>query len=131
MNIRIKKRIFDKLYEDLKHAEIIDCEGSILFIDREKKYWYLEYQQERGLLWWRYDFFTNFFLLFSMEQSQYEKVIAEWVEEVLNCKVDTTRLIWNVSRYKMEEVLNCKVDTTDLSTGTGAIAVEEVLNCNK
>jgi len=36
MNIRIKKRIFDKLYEDLKYAESIDCMGSRGFVDREK-----------------------------------------------------------------------------------------------
>ena len=85
MNIRIKKRIFDKLYEDLKHAEIIDCMGSIWVVDRDKEYWYLEYEKN-GTLWWRYDFFTNFFLLFSMEKSQYRRVIADWVESVLNCK---------------------------------------------
>ena len=89
MNIRIKRRIFDKLYEDLKHAEIIDCSDSIWVVDREKKYWYLEYEKD-GTLWWRDDFFTNFFLLFSMERSQYEQVIVDWVEEVLNCKVDAT-----------------------------------------
>jgi hypothetical protein len=92
MNTRLKKRIFDKLYEDLKHAEIIDCGSSIWVVDRDKEYWYLEYQQERGLLWWRYQFFDNFFLLFSMEQDEYERVIADWVEEVLNCKVDETYL---------------------------------------
>jgi hypothetical protein len=89
MNIRLKKRIFDKLYEDLKYAEIIDCMGSIWFVDREKKYWYIEYRKN-GTLWFRHDFFNNFFLLFSMERSQYEQVIADWMEEVLNFKVDAT-----------------------------------------
>jgi len=46
MNIRIKKRIFDKLYEDLKHAEIIDCGSSIWVVDRDKEYWYLEYKNQ-------------------------------------------------------------------------------------
>jgi hypothetical protein len=89
MNIRLKKRVFDKLYNDLKHAEIIDCGDSIWVVDREKEYCYLKYEKS-GDLWWRYKFFNNFFLLFSMERSQYERVIAEWVEEVLNCKVGTT-----------------------------------------
>jgi len=89
MNIRIKKRIFDKLYNDLKGAEIIDCGDSIFFVDRDKEYCYLKYEKS-GHLWWRYQFFDNFFLLFSMERSQYEQVISEWVEEVLNCKVGIT-----------------------------------------
>jgi len=89
MNIILKKRIFDKLYNDLKGAEIIDCMGSIWVVDRDKEYCYLEYEKS-GDLYCEYRFFDNFFLLFSMERSQYEQVIAEWVEEVLNCKVDTT-----------------------------------------
>ena len=95
MNIIIKKRIFDKLYNDLKDVEIIDCGDSIWFVDREKKYWYLEYEKS-GYLMWRQQFFYNFFLLFSMERSQYEQVIAEWVEEVLNCKVDTTSICFSI-----------------------------------
>ena len=88
MHPRLKKIIFNKLYEDLKNAEIIHFEDSIWFIDREKKFWYLEYEKD-GILWWKYDFFTNFFMLFSMERSEFEGVIADWVEEVLNCKVKT------------------------------------------
>jgi hypothetical protein len=107
MNIRIKKRIFDKLYEDLKHAEIIDCMGSIWVVDRDKEYWFLEYEKS-GDLWWRYLFFDNFFMLFSMQQHEYEQVIAEWVEEVLNCKVGTTVGYKRPGGYKVEEVLNCK-----------------------
>jgi len=89
MNIRLKKRIFDRLYEVLKDAEIIDCKDSIWFVDRDKEYWYLEYEKS-GHLWLRRDFFINFFFLFSMEESKYERVVPEWVEEVLNCKVDST-----------------------------------------
>jgi len=101
MNIRLKKRIFDKLYEDLKHAEIIDCGDSIWIVDRDKEYWFLEYEKS-GDLWWRYQFFDNFFLLFSMERSKYERVISEWVEEVLNCKVYATLLMkdWQENWWK-------------------------------
>jgi hypothetical protein len=91
MNIRLKKRVFDRLYEVLKDVEIIHCKdsGSIWFVDRERKYWYLEYEKS-GSLYWRGVFFDNFFLLFSMQQHEYERVIADWVEEVLNCKVYAT-----------------------------------------
>ena len=105
MHPRLKKIIFDKLYEDLKNAEIIHFQNSIWFIDREKKYWYLEYKKS-GHLWWRYDFFTNFFRLFSLEQSEFERVIAEWVEEVLNSRVNTTNLEKFIFMELVEEVLN-------------------------
>ena len=88
MNIKLKEIIFNKLYEDLKHVEIIPYYNDIWFIDRENKYWYLRYQKS-GDLWWRWEFFNSFFKLFSAERDEYEWVIAEWVEEVLNCKVET------------------------------------------
>jgi len=136
MHPRLKKIIFNKLYEDLKHVEIIHFEDSIWFIDREKEYWYLEYKKN-GLLWWRYQFFNTFFLLFSMQQHKYDRVIAEWVEEVLNFKVNiTTNMLhpqkFNVEEvlnFKVEDVLNLKVDITKEWFGEYKRAVEEALNC--
>jgi hypothetical protein len=91
MNERLKRIIFKKLDQDLGHAEIIvDDDKSIWFIDRTNKYWYLELKKT-GHLWWRYQFFEDFFPLFGMEREEYEPVIAEWVEEVLNRKVVSTR----------------------------------------
>ncbi len=108
METRIKKIIFSKLYEDLSQVEIIPCDNSLWFIDRENKCWFFEYNLLWGSLWWRLDFFRNFFNLFSMKIDEYEPYICEWVEEVLNCKVYQTRR--RTSRCKrVEEVLNCKV----------------------
>jgi len=127
MHPRLKKIIFNKLYEDLKHVEIIPYKDSIWFIDREKKYWYLQYEK-LGYLRWRFDFFTNFFRLFSMDKSEYERVIADWVEEVLNSKVDTTFRSIIFSNFTVEEVLNSKVDTTKYLSWVTNNKVEEILN---
>ena len=127
MHPRLKKIIFDKLYEDLKNVEIIPYKDSIWFIDREKKYWYLEYEKS-GHLWWRYQFFTIFFLLFSLEQSEYERVIADWVEEVLNSRVNTTLPPHYCKQLLVEEVLNSRVNTTVGMVGIPTLKVEEVLN---
>ena len=87
MNERLKRIIFKKLDQDLGQAEIIvDDNKSIWFIDRANKYWYLELRSS-GTLWWRYSFFRDFFPLFGLERIEYEPVIAEWVEEVLNKKL--------------------------------------------
>jgi hypothetical protein len=125
---RIKEVIFKKLYKDLSKTEIIPHQNGIWFIDREKKYWYLEYKKN-GDLWWRYNFFENFFLVFSLERSEYEPLICEWVEEVLNCRVITPSSQCFTDLYRVEEVLNYKV-TTLKCNGCGAeIRVEDVLNC--
>jgi hypothetical protein len=127
MHPRLKKIIFDKLYEDLKNVEIIPYKESIWFIDREKKYWYIEYRKN-GTLWFRHDFFPRFFFLFSMERSEYELVIADWMKEVLNLNVDATITIKGTGFVRVGEVLNFKVDATGEAVSSRVDQVEEVLN---
>ena len=127
MNETLKKIIFNKLYEDLAHVEIIPHEKSIWFIDREKKYWYLEFKNH-GILYFRYQFFMDFFYLFSMERDEFQPIIIEWVEEVLNSKVNTTRYQYAGLHAAVEEVLNYKVNTTICPVGALTDKVEEVLN---
>ena len=128
MNQRLKKIIFKKLYEDLKNVEIIPYKESIWFIDRENEYWYFEYEKD-GTLWWRWLFFNNYFEIFSLENTEYELIMSDWVEEVLNCKVYTTDIRLLPTHDAVEEVLNCKVYTTVDGGHLDAGAVEEVLNC--
>ncbi len=129
MKDKLKKVIFDKLYMNLNNAEIIEFNGSIWFIDREEKYWYLEYKKS-GKLWWRYQFFNNFFHLFSMESNEYEPIIIEWVEEVLNNKATTSGSVLQFRTPKVEEVLNNKVTTSQYNGAIDVHWVEEVLNSN-
>lgn len=127
MNQRLKDFIFEKLNEDLSKVEIIPYKDSIWFIDREKRYWYFEYEKS-GTLWWRWDFFPRFFYLFSMERNEFEPLLLEWVEEVLNCKVET--LLWQKfnPRVKVEEALNCKVDSCKSSVIPLPVLAEQALN---
>ncbi len=125
---RLKQVIFKKLYMDLKGVEIIPYSNSIYFIDREKKYWYFEYEKN-GELWWRYGFFSKFFRLFSLESNDYSIIMGEWVEEVLNCRVSSTGELVRQSDLTVEEVLNCRVSSTKMVTFRNWHRVEEVLNC--
>ncbi len=101
---KLKKVIFKKLYEDLSHVEIIPYQNSIWFIDRKNEYWYFEYEKS-GTLWWRYYFFEGFFNLFSLELDDYQPIISEWVEEVLNYKVETPSGT-SANRIKVTSLVN-------------------------
>ena len=125
---RLKQIIFKRLYEELGNCEIIPYKSSIWFINRENKYWYFELE-EGGTLWWRYHFFIPFFDMFSMSPDDFKSVLSSWVEEVLNCKVVTTKALTVQFLGQVEEVLNCKVVTTSRSLQYSYIWVEEVLNC--
>jgi len=124
---RLKDIIFKKLYKELSKVEIIPYQDSVYFIGRDNKYWYFEYEK-KGMLWWRYDFFHNFFVLFSLESHECEKVMGEWVEEVLNCKVNATFESRVIFDNKVEEVLNCKVNTTSSSMAQPPKLVDDILN---
>ena len=124
----LKQVIFKKLYMDLKGVEIIPYNNSIYFIDREKKYWYFEYEKN-GELWWRYGFFSKFFRLFSLESNDYSIIMGEWVEEVLNCRVSSTQAAPPSRAKLVEEVLNCRVSLKNGLGTDGKEIVEEVLNC--
>jgi hypothetical protein len=127
INDRLKRIIFKKLVKDLSHAEIILYDNSIWFIDRNKKYWYLEFKRT-GFLWWRYDFFERFFPAFSLDRIDYEPLIAEWVEDVLNHKVTTTSNQIIIIGEMVEDVLKHKVNTTRNGPGAATDRIEEVLN---
>jgi hypothetical protein len=130
MKDRLKKVIFDKLYMNLGKAELIEYNNHIWLIDREKKYWYFEYEKS-GMLWWRFQFFEDFFILFSMEKKEYEPFIVSWVEDVLNCKVSS--MVPESSSYSntVEDVLNCKVSSTDSSFDRETFTIDEVLRISE
>ncbi len=124
---KIKQYIFKRLYKELGNAEIIPYNNSIWFIDRNERYWYFELENN-GNLYWRYNYFTNFFSWFSLEPNQFEPIISEWVEEVLNHKVSTTGNQGHDSGFWVEDVLNHKVSTTVPYLTIDNVQVEKVLN---
>ena len=124
---RLKQLIFKHLYKVLGNCEIIPYNNSIWFINRDNKYWYFELDKS-GTLWWRYDFFNSFFLIFSVGSDDFCPVLSSWVEEVLNHKVSTTQRSWGKLGVLVEEVLNHKVSTTDSVVFYNNLVVVEVLN---
>jgi ribosomal protein L35AE/L33A len=128
MNPRLKNIIKNKLSEDFSSVSIINYNGSIWFIDAKSKYWYLELYKKTKTLWWRLDFFEDFFLLFSMEQREFVPIIIEWVEEVLNGKVVSTHHTERGYTAEVEKALDGKVVSTDFSDCPDLAQVEEALD---
>ena len=130
MNPRLKKIIFSKLNDDLSKVEIILSENqSIWFIDRANKYWYFELEKS-GKLWWRYEFFTNFFPLFCLEVNEFQPLLSEWVEGILNRGVNTTDSLDSFVYVPVEGILNRGVSATG-DLGMERIAtVEKIFDSN-
>ena len=75
MDDRLKQIIFKQLYRELGDCEMIPYKDSIWFIDREKEYWYFEFDKS-GTLWWRYHFFTSYFKIFSMSSDDFTPILS-------------------------------------------------------
>jgi hypothetical protein len=128
MNPGLKKIVFKKLNQDLSKVEIIVAENkSIWFIDRANKYWYFELEKS-GKLWWRYEFFTDFFPLFCLEVNEFQPLLSEWVEGVLNCEVSATGDLGMKKIATVEGVLNLWVSSTQTMSWESLIPVEDILN---
>jgi len=111
---KFKQGFIKDIEKELNKCEIIynpNTKG-IWFINREEKYWYLEYKVETNYLWWRYDFFKSYMTLFSMSSEVFQELISEWVENKLNGEVDTTDNCRESLFYNVEDTLNCKVLST-------------------
>ena len=128
MHPGLKKIVFRKLNQDLSKVEIILSENqSIWFIDRANKYWYFELEKS-GKLWWRYEFFTKFFPLFCLEIDEFQPLLSEWVEGILNRGVSSTSNPGANAYDQVEGILNSGVSATG-DLGMERIAtVESILN---
>ena len=128
MNPGLKKIVFKKLNQDLSKVEIIVSENkSIWFIDRANKYWYFELEKS-GKLWWRYEFFTDFFPLFCLEVNEFQPLLSEWVEGILNRGVSATGDLGMKRIATVEGVLNLWVSSTQTMSWESLIPVEDILN---
>jgi hypothetical protein len=127
MNPRLKQIIKNKLSEDLSSVSIIDYSGSIWFIDAKSKYWYLELYKKTKTLWWRLDFFEDFFTLFGMEQREFVPIIIEWVQEVLNGKVVSTGFASVEMSSLVEGALDGKILSTVGNLPPSQVMVEKIL----
>ena len=125
-----KEGFIKQIEKELNKCEIIynpNTKG-IWFINREEKYWYLEYKIETNYLWWRYEFFNMLKTLFSMPDEVFNDVISEWVEDTLNCKVLSTKYLSLDKTHSVEDTLNCKVLTTNETFQARPNWVEDTLN---
>jgi hypothetical protein len=128
MNPRLKKIIFSKLNDDLSKVEIIVSENkSIWFIDRANKYWYFELEKS-GKLWWRYEFFTDFFPLFCLGVNEFQPLLSEWVEGILNCGVSATGDLGMERIATVEKIFDSNVNMTTQSGHRLHSTVEGILN---
>jgi hypothetical protein len=104
VNPKLAKIAMGKLYDDIKDAEVIPYRSSVWIIDRKNKYWYIEYR-DGGAMYWRRDFFQDFFNIFSMKDKDFEPLLVTMMEDILNNYKDILKNIEKPEYTSVEDDL--------------------------
>lgn len=84
---KLEKLIFDKLVDDLSEVVYHPHGQDIWFINFDTKEWYFQYTNT-GQLWYNQIFFKNYFNLFSLSNSDYQKILKLWFETSIDLPVN-------------------------------------------
>ena len=92
MKFLITESQFDKVifkYLDNQDFIIIDTNGSIYFVNSESD----EYAQIRfykdGRCYVSYDLYNEISMFFSLQDSDFDKVIVKWIENIIKMEVES------------------------------------------
>ena len=117
-------------YHDTPEKRFEHSEGSIWLINPETKKWAVELKKNGTLLFYQ-DSYRVFQKYFNMEQSDFERFITIWVEDVLNRGVSLTQSRGHTRWSQMEDVLNRGVSLTVMSYLGSIKSVKDVLKNGK
>jgi hypothetical protein len=84
---KLEKLIFNKLVGDLSEVVYHPHGQDIWFIDFETNEWYFQYTNT-GQLWYNQILFKNYFNLFSLSNSEYQKILKNWFETFVKLPVN-------------------------------------------
>jgi hypothetical protein len=139
ISARLKNLIFDYILKDLYNVEIIYYRDSIWFIDRENRYWYIEYHKVDKHLWWRWSRFTSALNMFSMEAEEKQYLFGDLVNMILTKKQKLEskypnkifKTVGSVMNFEDNDEVGLKneVKTTKELNFPNGVAVDKVLNC--
>jgi hypothetical protein len=117
-NERLTHLIKLRLKSALKNAEILPHAESIYIFNRKNSEWYFIINSN-GELRFNSKFFDITFLLFSMDQSRYSKVLKEIVEKSFNYPIRNTQRVGSDLKWELNIVTSNNRKDWDLKNRYG------------
>ncbi len=108
----VKQSIFNLIIDDMPNASILDLGQSIWIIDKEKRYWYFEYQVDTKNLWWRLDFFEPYLEPFGINHPRFSFIFGEFFNHYLKVNDFKSKEISKlceadfVSEFEIDDILS-------------------------
>lgn len=94
-NKKLRKFIFDRIFDELHDKTYYPYGTELWIVDFENTEWYFQYNSN-GTLSYNRRFFDSFFRVFSLNQSQYQKLLKFWFE------TNTEHQVNHISRRNLD-----------------------------
>ena len=123
---RYKKLLWLIFKEKTEGCDIYHNHGSIWLILTDEKKWVIELTKE-GTLWYNYYFFKDCFRLLSLDVTENQNYITEWVEDNIISKVKRTVPESIADSFAIEDTIQNGVKETKHNPFEDGLAMEEVI----
>lgn len=94
-NKKLRKFIFDRLFDELSDKTYYPYGSEVWVVDFLNDEWYFQYNSQ-GRLNYNRKFFDTFFRVFSLNQSEYQKLLKFWFEH------NTEHQVNHISRKNLD-----------------------------
>jgi hypothetical protein len=123
---RYKKLLWLIFKEKTEGCDIYHNHGSIWLILTDEKKWVIELTKE-GTLWYNYYFFKDCFRLLSLDVTENQNYITEWIENFIQNGVKDTYDTEFMPKVMVDDTIQNGVKDTKYGVFEGGLAVEEVI----
>lgn len=103
-NKKLQKLVFDKINSDLSNATYHPHGQEIWIIDFDTKEWYFLYSNN-GQLWYNQKIFNLNLPLFSLNNSENQKLLKIWFETTLNLVVNRVSRKNSIMDYYIDGIM--------------------------
>ena len=132
MNKKLIDKVVDKLIQSMMSAEIIKFKDSIWLIDRERHFWFFEFDTSSKHLWWRWSHFTSELKIFSINEhgESSREIFIELFSKIINRK-KFIESKYGVNLLTVSDVMNFSIEDKEKiedkpKVGTGTREVPRV-----
>jgi len=124
---KMMKTLSDKIKDDFSDVSVINLNGNIWFINPNSKYWYLQVNRE-GALFWREEYFSTFFTIFSLEYPETDEFLCLFVKEYMSTNIKKITSLDSDLNDLLDWVLNKNIFDIQCSLSERTVAVNKVID---
>ena len=126
----MKDILFDMFDENTKDVEIYEYEDSLWMMLPEQKEWAFEIQDDLTL-YYNYNFFNKIYRYVSLDVTDNEHYITEWVEDILKTGLRHIQGLDFNRAFTVEYILKTGVRHITSRKGDYPLTVKEILKTGK